>query len=168
MVAGYCWKWISQNNPNLKDIVIDNYSARWNLKKHGQTWIIRPNSVSEVGCIHTCQGLELEYVGVIIGPDLIIRNGKVITDGTKRASTDRSLWGITQDIRDTKPDALSTADIIIKNTYRTLMTRGMKGCYVYSIDPETQEYFRNHLRSINNNSSRYSNISDGASFNIDK
>ncbi len=168
MVAGYCWNWISKNNPELKDIIIGDYSATWNLTAHGQTWIIQPNSVSEVGCIHTCQGLDLNYVGVIIGPDLIVRNGKVITDGTKRASTDRSLWGITQDIRVGKPDALSTADIIIKNTYRTLMTRGMNGCYVYSIDPETQEYFRNHLSNIRGNSSRYSNIPDGASINIDK
>ena len=79
MVAGYCWKWISKKRPELKDIVIDGYKATWNLDTDGQAWIIKPDSVSEVGCIHTCQGLELDYVGVIIGPDLVVRNGKVIT-----------------------------------------------------------------------------------------
>ena len=79
MVAGYCWKWISKRNPQLKDIVIDDYKATWNLDIDGQAWIIKPDSVSEVGCIHTCQGLELDYVGVIVGPDLIVRNGKIIT-----------------------------------------------------------------------------------------
>lgn len=169
VVAGYCWNWISKNGSNNKDIIIDNYSAYWNLYQHGQTWIIQPSSVSEVGCIHTCQGLELDYVGVIIGPDLIIRNGKIVTDGTKRASTDRSLRGITQDLRDKKPNALSIADMIIKNTYRTLMTRGMKGCYIYCTDKETQEYFKNKLLLINNKNRNgvYSNISDGTSLNSD-
>ena len=93
MVAGYCWKWISKKKPELKDIVIDGYKATWNLDTDGQAWIIKPDSVSEVGCIHTCQGLELDYVGVIVGPDLIVRNGKVITQPEERASTDRSIHG---------------------------------------------------------------------------
>ena len=80
LLAGYCWKWISKKNPNLKDIVIGDYKATWNLNSHGQSWIIHPDSVSEVGCIHTSQGLELDYVGVIIGPDLIVRDDKIITE----------------------------------------------------------------------------------------
>ena len=59
-------------------------------------------------------------------------------------------------------------DMIIKNTYRTLMTRGMKGCYVYSVDQETQQYFQNQLKSSVPNNISYSNTSDGASLNIDK
>ena len=93
MVAGYCWKWISKKTPELKDIIIDGYKATWNLDTDGQAWIIKPDSVSEVGCIHTCQGLELDYVGVIVGPDLVVRNGKVITQPKERASTDRSIHG---------------------------------------------------------------------------
>jgi len=168
MVAGYCWKWISKNNPELKDIIIDNYSATWNLAAHGQAFIIHPDSVNEVGCIHTCQGLELDYVGVIIGPDLIVRDSIMITDATKRATTDRSLRGLGVLRRNNPKEADQIAEMVIKNTYRTLMTRGMKGCYVYSTDPETQEYFRNHLNIIRDNNSRYSNISDGTSLNIDK
>ena len=167
IVAGYCWKWISKNNPTLKDIIINDYQATWNLNKHGQAYIIHPDSVSEVGCIHTCQGLELDYVGVIIGPDLIVRNGRVLTDGTKRALTDRSLWGITQDIRNNKPEALLIADMIIKNTYRTLMTRGMNGCYIYCTDSETQQYFNERLLKNSKTTVRYGSKS-GESVSFDK
>src|SRR5690606_29646125 len=73
VVAGYCWNWISRKDPSWKDIKRGDYEATWNLNDHGQAWIIHPESVSEVGCIHTSQGLELDYVGVIIGPDLIMR-----------------------------------------------------------------------------------------------
>lgn len=159
VVAGYCWEWVSKKNPNLKDIVLNNYSAKWNLTEHGQAFLIHPDSVTEVGCIHTCQGLELDYVGVIIGPDLIVRNGKVLTDGTKRASTDRSLRGITSDLRENKPNALNLADELIKNTYRTLMTRGMKGCFIYSTDPETQEYFKENLLKVSKTSTQYRSVS---------
>ena len=146
MVAGYCWNWNSKKDKNLFDIEIGDYTAKWNLTEHGSSWLIHPNSVSEVGCIHTCQGLELDFVGVIIGDDFIVRNGKVCTDHSKRAKTDQSLKGLSK-IREEDPiyaDAM--ADMIIKNTYRTLMTRGMKGCYIYCTDSETQEYFRNALK----------------------
>jgi len=168
IVAGYCWKWISKRKPDLKDIIIGDYAATWNLNSHGQAWIVHPDSVKEVGCIHTCQGLELEYVGVIIGPDMVVRNGKVITDATKRASTDQSVKGLKAKTIDNPKEARFVADMIIKNTYRTLMTRGMKGCYVYCTDPETQEYFRDHLRVNNQKNVFYSNVTDGVSLNVDK
>ena len=166
LVAGYCWKWVSKKDPRIKDIVIGDYEATWNLDKHGQAWIVHPDSVSEVGCIHTCQGLELDYVGVIIGPDLIVRNGKVVTDASKRASTDQSLKGLKAILKNNPDKAMLIADSIIKNTYRTLMTRGMKGCYIYSTDLETQEYFKNKL-SNNKEDAEYSNIPTGESINID-
>lgn len=168
IVAGYCWKWISKKDPMLKDIVIGDYSATWNLISHGQAWIVHPESVTEVGCIHTCQGLELDYVGVIIGPDLIIRNGNVITDISKRASTDQSVWGLKNNIDENPYEAKLLADRIIKNTYRTLMSRGMKGCYLYATDPETQEYFRSKLLENKQKQTSYGPISDGTSLNIDK
>ena len=168
IVAGYCWKWISKKNPLLKDIVIGDYAATWNLNSHGQAWIVHPDSVKEVGCVHTCQGLELDYVGVIIGPDFIVRDGKVITDATKRASTDQSLKGLKTKFKDDPEAARQVADSIIKNTYRTLMTRGMKGCYIFCTDPETQEYFKNHLRLNTQSNIVYGYISDGASLNLDE
>lgn len=146
VVAGYVWDWVSQNDHTLYDIEIGDYRAKWNLKDDGQTWIIKPNSVSEVGCIHTCQGLELDYVGVIIGDDLVIRDGRVMTDGLRRAKTDKSLAGFKSMLKTDTVRAEEMADQIIKNTYRTLMTRGMKGCYIYCTDPETQEYFRSALQ----------------------
>lgn len=148
VVAGYTWDWISKNDTNLYDIEIGDYRARWNLSDDGQAWIIKPNSVKEVGCIHTCQGLELDYVGVIIGPDLVIHNGRVLTDGLQRAKTDKSLAGFKGMLKTDPEKAEKMADEIIKNTYRTLMTRGMKGCYIYCTDPETQQFFKEALKKI--------------------
>jgi uncharacterized protein len=144
MVAGYCWKWVSKKNPVLKDIQIGDYRATWNLDKDGQAWIIQPDSVTEVGCIHTCQGLEVDYVGVIVGPDLIVRDGKVITVPEARASSDRSIHGWKKMMKANPTETKKRLDAIIKNTYRTLMTRGAKGCYVYFVDEETRQYFKDH------------------------
>lgn len=118
------------------------YAAQWNLKKYQSLWIIDPESVDEVGCIHTCQGLELDYVGVIVGPDFVVRDGKVVTDATQRARADASIKGFKKHLREDPVAAMAKADMIIKNTYRTLMTRGQKGCYLFSVDPETNSYFR--------------------------
>lgn len=148
MVAGYCWKWISKRKPELKDIQIGDYRATWNLDKDGQAWIIQTDSVSEVGCIHTCQGLEIDYVGVIIGPDLIARSEKIVTAPEARASTDKSIHGWKKLMKEDPETTKKRLDLIIKNTYRTLMTRGTKGCYVYFVDKETKEYFKKHLSGI--------------------
>jgi DUF2075 family protein/SOS-response transcriptional repressor LexA len=144
MVAGYCWDWVSKKSPTAFDFQLDggSFKAKWNLSDDGPLWIMKPDSVREVGCIHTCQGLELDYVGVIIGPDLLVRNGKVVTDGAKRSKGDSSIKGYKALLKSDPTAALEKADLIIKNTYRTLMTRGTKGCYVYSIDPETNHYFQ--------------------------
>ena len=149
MVAGYCWNWISEgkNNTDIHDIVIPeyNFEMSWNLG-NSQTWAIDPMSVNEIGCIHTCQGLEFDYVGVIIGDDIRYEDGHIVTDYTKRAKTDQSLKGINKIAREQGiEEANKIADSIIKNTYRTLMTRGMKGCYVYCVDKNLQEYFKGKL-----------------------
>jgi len=148
MVAGYCWKWVSKKKPTLKDIIIDRYEATWNLDTDGQAWIIKPDSVSEVGCIHTCQGLELDYVGVIIGPDLIVRDGKIITQPKERASTDKSIHGWKSLFKEEPEVTSARLDSIIKNTYRTLMTRGQKGCYVYFIDKDTERFFKSRIEKV--------------------
>ena len=144
MVAGYCWNWVSKKTPAALDIKLDagEFKAKWNLSEDGSLWIVKPDSVREVGCIHTCQGLELDYVGVIIGPDLVVRNGKVVTDGAKRSGGDSSIKGYKGLLKKDPAAAREKADLIIKNTYRTLMTRGTKGCYVYSTDPETNLYLQ--------------------------
>jgi uncharacterized protein len=148
IVAGYCWDWISKSNKTVFDINLPEYDfgMQWNLDTDGSLWIQAPNSVSEVGCIHTCQGLEVDYVGVIIGDDLIVRDGSVMTNPKARARTDKSISGYKKLLKIDSETANKKADGVIRNTYRTLMTRGMKGCYVFCTDPETQAYFQNRLR----------------------
>jgi DUF2075 family protein len=148
VVAGYCWKWPSKKDAQAWDIELPafGYQRRWNLDKDGSLWIVTPGSVEQVGCIHTCQGLELDYVGVIIGPDLAYRDGRIVTDATKRASSDQSVKGLKAMLKAEPTSARALADAIVKNTYRTLMTRGMKGCYVYCTDAPLAEYLRSRLR----------------------
>lgn len=147
LVAGYCWNWVSKKVPTSFDIELEQgtYKARWNLASYGNEWIINPKSVDEVGCIHTCQGLEVDYVGVIIGDDLDVLNGKLITNPKGRAKSDKSLNGYVGERKADPERADAKADELIRNTYRTLMSRGMKGCYVYFTKPEVKEYFEERL-----------------------
>lgn len=150
LVAGYCWDWKSKKDASAWDIEIPGtgFRAQWNLGRDGSLWIVADNSVHEVGCIHTCQGLELDYVGVIIGPDLIVRDGEVITDATKRSGMDASIKGYKKLAKADPEAAARTADRIIKNTYRTLMSRGLKGCYIYCTDEETNRYFKDAVLAL--------------------
>ena len=150
VVAGYCWKWPSKRDPQAWDIELPQfgYRRRWNLDKDGSLWIVTPGSVEQVGCIHTCQGLELDYVGVIIGPDLVFRDGRIVTDATKRAPSDQSVKGLKGKLKTDPENARVLADTIVKNTYRTLMTRGMKGCYVYCTDAPLAAYLRSRLCAV--------------------
>ena len=143
VVAGYCWPWLSKNDPEAMDIAFaeHGYGARWNLASDGSLWMEKPEAVTEVGCIHTCQGLETDYIGVIIGPDLMVRDGKVTTHAEFRAKSDATIKGFKTLAKNDPVTAAQTGDAIIRNTYRTLMTRGRRGCFIWSSDPETQEYF---------------------------
>lgn len=143
LVSGYCWDWISKSNKDLNDIELsEGFAMPWNLASDGNLWILGDKSVNEVGCIHTSQGLEVDYIGVIVGEDLIVRDGVVMTDPSKRAKTDSSIRGYKKELKTNPLEAKQKADSIIKNTYRTLMTRGMKGCYVYFVDKEAGDHFR--------------------------
>lgn len=152
IVAGYCWDWIKENksDTNFYDIVIPkyNFGMSWNLDTNSQTWAIEKDSINEAGCIHTCQGLEFDYVGVIVGDDMIYRDGRIITDVTKRAKTDQSVKGMKSYMKNHPEEAEKTADEIIKNTYKVLMTRGMKGCYVFCTDDELRNYIKNALTRL--------------------
>ena len=150
IVAGYCWEWPTGNtrkDTNYHEIKIPekNFEISWNLES-GEDFAIGSTSINEAGCIHTVQGLEFDYVGVIIGDDLRYENGKIITDYTKRAKSDNSLKGINKiSTEDGIEVANKIADLIIKNTYRTLMTRGMKGCYVYCTNKKLSDYLKDIL-----------------------
>ena len=85
---------------------------------------------------------------MIIGDDIRYENGHVVTDFTKRAKTDQSLKGIKKMYKENPEEVLKRADEIIKNTYRTLMTGGMKGCYIYCTDPGMREYISKRLAAV--------------------
>lgn len=153
ILAGYCWEWptAERSNTQHKDIVISEYDfgISWNLSD--SIWAIDPDSVTEAGCIHTAQGLEFDYVGVIIGDDMRFENGEVITDFKKRAKTDQSLKGIKKMEKVDPEKAQTIADQIIRNTYRTLMTRGQKGCFIFCTDQELNKYFKKRLQKAASN-----------------
>jgi uncharacterized protein len=149
MVAGYCWDWNSKKNADIRDVVIPEhgFAMTWNLTKDGGRWMVAPESVNEIGCIHTCQGLEVDYIGVIVGPDLVVERDVIVTRPLKRSKHDKSLSGYKRLLKANPTEANRKADLIIRNTYRTLMTRGMKGCYVYFTDKAAERLFRSRLTS---------------------
>ena len=136
MIAGYCYEWISKDNPQsgIFDIELDDgFKAQWNF--NGSLFAIDPDSFEQVGCIHTTQGLEFDYCGIIVGKDLRYENGRVITDQTKEAVSDRS-----SGIRTCRDK--SFADKLIRNTYKVLFSRGQKGCYIYCEDKPLRDHIR--------------------------
>lgn len=139
MIAGYCYEWVTENNPqgDEYDIILeDGFRAKWNFSN--SLFAIAPDSFDQVGCIHTTQGLEFDYCGIIIGQDLRYEDGKVITDPSKEAISDKS-----SGIRSCKDKVL--ADKLIRNTYKTLMSRGQKGCFLYCEDKALLEYISRML-----------------------
>ncbi len=150
ILAGYCWNWNKKeaNNTDYHDIKIGDFEMSWNLDG-GEPFAVSDTSVNEIGCIHTSQGLEFDYVGVIIGEDIRYEDGKVITDFSKRAQTDQSLRGIKKLNKENPEEARERADQIIRNTYRTLLTRGMKGCYIYCVDSELERYLKERINAYN-------------------
>lgn len=149
IVAGYCWPWASKKKSDAFDIIFDEYDfkMRWNMTAYGGAWIIDPNSVTEIGCIHTAQGLEADYIGVIIGNDLLVRDGEVLVQPTARDKDDRTILGYKKLLKENPIEGKELIKAIIKNTYRTLMTRGMKGCYIYCTDAETNAFFKKQLEA---------------------
>lgn len=142
MIAGYCYEWVTQKNAdeNVYDIELENgFKAKWNFSSTS-TWAIDEDSFEQVGCIHTSQGLEFDYVGIILGNDIRYIDGKVVTDFSKRAKTDASLKGI----KSSKDYVL--ADRIIRNTYKTLLSRGQKGCFIYCEDKELSKYIKSKIQ----------------------
>ena len=142
MIAGYCYNWASRNNKSLNDIILeDGFEAQWNFDTN--TFATAPSSFEQVGCIHSTQGLEFDYVGVIIGKDMRFEGNRVITDYKQRDRNDRTIQGVRTDADK------ALADRIIRNTYKTLLSRGQKGCFIYCQDPALRDYIRQRL-DLNN------------------
>ncbi|MBQ1810674.1 MAG: DUF2075 domain-containing protein [Erysipelotrichaceae bacterium] len=141
MVAGYCYDWDVKFGKGDFDIFLENgFKAKWNLDSD-KYWAINKKSFEQVGCIHTAQGLEFDYVGVLIGKDLRYdpETGTVITDRSQVSKDDKS-----SGIRSASD---KVADTLIKNTYKTLLTRGQKGCYIYCEDKELRDYIKSFLKT---------------------
>jgi DUF2075 family protein/DNA replication protein DnaC len=146
LLAGYAWKWTSQNEGNrdaqVCDITVPEFDFKlpWNSRKVGTTWAIDSTGIDQVGCIHTSQGLEFDYIGVIIGDDLKFnpKTGEFIVDWNKYKDVKGK-----QGLRE-KPELLSR---LVRNIYKVLMTRGMKGCYIYCTDKETEKYFKKRFQN---------------------
>lgn len=136
MIAGYSYDWNVKYGRGEWDIELPHgFKAKWNLVKDDH-WAVNPNSFEEVGCIHTCQGMEFDYVGVFIGKDLYYKDGHVYTNRNAISNDDKSS-GIrlraTSDIE---------ADKLIRRTYKVLLTRGLKGCYIYCEDDALRDYLK--------------------------
>ncbi|QTE30028.1 DUF2075 domain-containing protein [Pengzhenrongella sicca] len=144
LVAGYAWVWKSKKDPGVFDIELDGCRLRWNSTD--TDWINSPGSISEVGSIHTVQGYDLNFAGVIIGPEL--RYDPV----GRRLFIDRTLY------RDRKGKENNrvlgkkyTDDDLLRyvvNIYSVLLTRGMLGTFVYACDPDLNAYLRRYIKTV--------------------
>jgi uncharacterized protein len=138
IAAGYCWPW-SDPSPDgtlVRDVQVGSWSRPWNLKGDRSVggapaaalWATDPAGFDQVGCVYTAQGFEYDYAGVIIGPDLVWRDGGWAM--VRSANKDPDFRS-----RTTVDD--SQADRLIRNVYKVLLTRGMRGVAIHSVDPQT-------------------------------
>jgi DUF2075 family protein len=146
LAAGYCWEW-SNPNPDgtlVDDIVVGQWRKPWNARPEAgrlakgippaDLWATDPGGVNQVGCIYTAQGFEVDYIGVVWGKDLAYDLDGQAWVGDKKESHDRS-------VKRSKADFLQ----LVKNTYRVLLSRGMKGCYVCFLDKNTERFVRSRM-----------------------
>jgi DUF2075 family protein len=143
ILSGDVFPWLSKSDPTKIDINIDGFSAQWNKTNSFAT---EQDSFSEVGCIHTAQGMEFEWVGLIIGDDLRYENDKLITDYTKHPQKAAEFKRPHQTKINTQ-DA-DKIDQLIRNTYRILLNRGQKGCYIYCMDIGLSKYLKEKIQLI--------------------
>ena len=144
LVAGFCWDWsktLDKDGCLIKDVKIGEFEMPW--ETHGDItkpppgyvkwyeWAYKPDGIKQVGCIYTAQGFEFDYIGVIVGNDLVYD-----------AKTDKLVGNISATKDPTLKKGKEHFDAYVKNIYRVLMTRGLKGCYVYFENKETEKYFR--------------------------
>ncbi|MBP7846020.1 MAG: DUF2075 domain-containing protein [Candidatus Pacebacteria bacterium] len=135
VVAGYAWPWHTKKKTKKYDIEIGDYKGVWNST--ATDWVNSPNAVNEVGCIHTVQGCDLNYVGVIIGPEFgyDTENKKFFVDREKYL--DRNGRAGVHD--------LTELEQYVKNIYKTILTRGICGTFLYVCDEGLRSYLKNIL-----------------------
>ncbi len=169
LIAGYSWEWPTKGRERgtpVRHVQADGLSLPWNYS--GESWAGASDGIEQVGCIHTSQGLEFDWVGILIGADLVFRDGKVTGDPAKRAKTDSSLNGWKGELQkagkneQARRDVLEKVQEIIKSTYKVLLSRGRKGCYVWCADPGLREYFKGRLDLARTNR----RVAEGTAFRI--
>jgi len=146
MTAGFCWEW-SKHVPGCDlnaDVVIGDFRRPWNARHEAvklprnvpkaQFWAHDPHGIDQIGCVYTAQGFEFDYVGVIVGNDIIYD----FADGTWTGHPENSGDPVVRRAKGKFVD-------LVKNTYRVLLSRGLKGCYVYFLNPETEKFFRSRM-----------------------
>jgi DUF2075 family protein len=146
MVAGFCWKWSNplDNGDLVRDVVVGDYRRPWNAKSgkrrlargipRSDLWATDPGGMEQIGCVYTAQGFEFDYVGVIWGLDLTYSFDTKAWVGTLAHSHDSM-------VKRAKAGFVE----LVKNTYRVLLSRGLKGCYVYFMDKETERFVRSRM-----------------------
>lgn len=146
VTAGFCWPWSKPRHDGTleEDVVIGDYRRPWNAKSgvgrlapgipKESLWAHDPNGIAQVGCVYTAQGFEFDYVGVIVGTDLVYDLERQEWVGHKGRSHDTVV----------KRSGERFADLV-KNTYRVLLSRGLKGCYVHFVDRDTETFFRTRI-----------------------
>jgi DUF2075 family protein len=144
LLAGYGWRWVTKgkSDPNLFDIEIEGIKLPWNRKQ--LDWISSPTSPDEVGSIHTIQGYDLNYAGVIFGPEVKFNpvTNKIYFDRRNYFDTKGKENNKRRGIRYTDEDILD----YVLNVYRVLLTRGIKGTYIYVVDPELRAFLGSVLQ----------------------
>jgi uncharacterized protein len=146
VAAGFCWPWSEPRADGTleNDVVIGDYRRPWDAKPGSRKlapgipsaslWATDPNGINQVGCVYNIQGFELDYVGVIWGPDLRYDLDEQTWVGDKKKSADNVVKRSKERFVD-----------LVKNTYRVLVSRGMKGCYVYFMDKDTERFVRTRM-----------------------
>ncbi|HEX2566024.1 MAG TPA: DNA/RNA helicase domain-containing protein [Burkholderiales bacterium] len=150
LTAGFCWPWSKSLLPGgrlVNDVVIGDYQRPWNARSEATGlapgiprevhWAHDPRGIDQVGCIYTAQGFEFDYVGVIWGPDLSYDPQRGVWKGDRTKSKDRVVRGSGDQFLD-----------LVRNTYRVLLSRGLKGCYVHFMDPVTETFVRSRTEGL--------------------
>jgi len=147
LVAGYCWRWSNPADDGhlVNDVEVEGWSRPWNARPDAgrlapgipksHSWASEPGGIDQIGCIYTAQGFEFDYVGVIFGNDLVYRPRQGWL-GRREFSFD---GGLKRGVDEQQFTAL------VKNTYRVLLSRGLRGCYVYFVDDKTRDFFESRI-----------------------
>src|SRR5690606_18197930 len=139
--AGFCWPW-SDPRPDqtrLNRAVIGDWARPWSVKNDRaggdfpprMYWASDPNGLGQVGCVYTAQGFEYDWSGVILGPDLTVRDGRLVT--VRDANKDRAF-------RSRKSVSDGEFDLLVRHVYKVLLARGMRGTVIYAVDPELRGF----------------------------